>query len=491
MLIVKSIIQISHARLIQNTLHEAFAQSKPSLDNSQSWSSVDHLQNCQCQNHPSRIMLWPKTDFKQPRRPARPDSPRGFTVGRSEWTESSVCSSVRETCHDEDANLSRNKPDLAGLPTPTASVVRAPSTVSQRSHSTHLVSNSQRLDQESYRSGRSWSGSHKKRNHCCAFGEPSDEEESQNSSESPSWADDQSSSTTHTLSPELDTPETYSRTLPKLDPGHPFASQDITEKLTDIFLAEFSSTRRTSTASTPHASGRKRAKRSSSQPQRTTGKLLSGDRCKADTRFFACPYYLHNRQKHITCSTRHCLLTIHDVREHLCLEHKRPPFCPVCYEVFSTYTARDEHLRRQDCPLRSPVAIEGLTVAQLEELEEMGQDEQDEDERDEAASEHCETAENVLRSSQWYDVWSVVFPATPTDTVLPFLTAERESRVYEMRRFWNVHGQRIISDVLEERGMKGYSIENEERNLEALFCFVADCAVDRMMASGSASVSLR
>lgn len=138
--------------------------------------------------------------------------------------------------------------------------------------------------------------------------------------------------------------------------------------------------------------------------------------------------------------------------------------------------ARDQHVRMRDCPLRSPVAIEGLTVAQLEELEEMNEVEEEEEAEN-------GTVETAMQITQWHEIWRVVFPDLPSDTASPCLSTKRERRVYELRRSWSRHGQRIISDVLERRELKSYSIENEERNLEALFCFAADYAVDRMIAS--------
>lgn len=179
-------------------------------------------------------------------------------------------------------------------------------------------------------------------------------------------------------------------------------------------------------------------------------------------RIWPCPFFVRDRVSHLSCLTRHCLLGIDDVREHLCSEHLEPIYCSVCYETFPTARLRDDHMRSQQCSHRLPVIFDGLRDLQVRELQ-----------RQRSA------ADNVpdLQASQWIKIWSVVFSCTRPPPSL-FSLSQRELRVYQFRLFWERYGENIIADVLAKHRIQQYNIEDEERKLDALYLLVADLAVD-------------
>lgn len=76
--------------------------------------------------------------------------------------------------------------------------------------------------------------------------------------------------------------------------------------------------------------------------------------------FFACPFYIPNN-KYTKCVTRHHLYRIEDVKEHVCWEHCRPMFCPVCKEEFTSVRDRDAHIRLWACHVDTSGTLEGIT----------------------------------------------------------------------------------------------------------------------------------
>lgn len=277
----------------------------------------------------------------------------------------------------------------------------------------------------------------------------------------------------------LDTSETYSCGVSKLDPGHQFAT--VVDEITSIAVKRFCSLRiHAPVAKSIDSLPRRRRKRSRlahrkksatvapSSGSEVSDDILTGQRpVKVEPKVWPCPFFVKDRKSHISCLTRHCLLSIADVREHLILKHRRPLYCSVCYEVFPTDKLRDAHMRSWECVHlpEPPTVLEGITDAQVQLLEEQ------------------ENSGDLVSGSQliqWYQVWQVVFPhAQPFPWPCSF--SSREFKVYELRRFWKRNGEGIISDVLREHQLQGYNIANEERNLKALFSLVADRAVDDLL----------
>lgn len=183
------------------------------------------------------------------------------------------------------------------------------------------------------------------------------------------------------------------------------------------------------------------------------------------TRIWPCPFFVRDRVSYVTCWTRHCLLSLDDVREHLCSIHLEPIHCSVCFQTFPTVTLRDIHMRKRDCFYRLPVIFDGLRDSQVRELERQGK---------------ADDRLPYLRARQWVRMWCIVFSCTQLPPS-PFSFSQREFAAYEFRQFWKTHGENIIADVLAKYRLQDYKIEDEERSLQALYCLVADQAVDHLV----------
>lgn len=94
----------------------------------------------------------------------------------------------------------------------------------------------------------------------------------------------------------------------------------------------------------------KRAKRHGSRPS-TTGPDGAEGRLK-------CPL-----DNHHTCSSP--MRSNGAVAAHLRRHHRRPPYCPTCWQKFASDSKRDSHIRLRECKATAPRHIEGLSARQL------------------------------------------------------------------------------------------------------------------------------
>lgn len=306
------------------------------------------------------------------------------------------------------------------------------------------------------------------------FGQRHSAAETQDSADSLEWRSWAHERIVHTDEDHMDTSETYSTGSPELDHDHKFSPvvDELTRIAVDTFRSEHARSARKRSLSPLPQQNRKRSRlgadqvsvlaESFSDPEDSDAVLV--EHPSKRPRVWPCPYFVKDRETHVSCLTRHCLLDMVDVREHLCLMHREPIYCAVCYETFPTVNLRDDHMRTLEC-LHQPPVIRGITGAQERELDEQG-----------------DTEKRALRTDpkQWLNIWQIVFPGTQPPAS-PFSFSQREFNVYRLRRFWKKNGQNIISDVLRRHRLQDYSIENEERNLEALYCLVANRAVDEVL----------
>lgn len=188
---------------------------------------------------------------------------------------------------------------------------------------------------------------------------------------------------------------------------------------------------------------------------------------KAAPQIWPCPFFVRDRVAYRSCWTKHCLISLEDVREHLCSMHLEPIHCSVCFETFPSVTLRDTHMRSRDCLYQLPRIFNGLRDYQVRELERQGK---------------ADNRLPCLLARQWVRMWCIVFSCTQLPP-MPFSLSQEEFAAYEFRQFWKTHGENIIADVLAEHRLQDYKIENEERSLQALYCSVADQAADCLVLS--------
>lgn len=175
-------------------------------------------------------------------------------------------------------------------------------------------------------------------------------------------------------------------------------------------------------------------------------------------RFFACPFYIQNN-KFTKCVTRNHFQSVEDVKEHVCWEHRRPAFCPVCKEVFSSGRDRDAHIRLRTCHANNSPTPEGISDYQEAQLE----------------RERSPLSEEL----RWLQIWSIIFPRVEPPSSA-FYTGDREVSVCAFRSFWMQRGEEIVAAFLEKKDCQSYNIKNEERELRAIYDLVMEIVVDKI-----------
>lgn len=258
-----------------------------------------------------------------------------------------------------------------------------------------------------------------------------------------------------------------------LEPGHPFAAVigDLSTILVNRFLSTCDSKPRKRALLSWPQRARKKPRMAWSDPFMDVE--LASDSEDLDTivvhhsgarvSTFACPFYLMDKEKHEACLTRHNLSTIDELKEHIWTSHRRPNFCPICKDTFATMKARDDHIRDRNCQHRDLPTFDGLTDGQIQQISRQG-------------------SPPSSKESQWYGIWDVVSPLGPRP-LSPYYSSEQEFRAVALRRFWDDNGRTIISDLLREKGLQGWEVEDEERSLDILFKIVLHDAIDEVHGS--------
>lgn len=278
-----------------------------------------------------------------------------------------------------------------------------------------------------------------------------------------------------TAQEHLDAHSAHRPAASELDAAHEFAGrvEELTQTAVEKFHSRHMMQPRKRLLDTQSRNCRKRSRRSSRQdlaPARFTSDSEESDIVLVEhpvetaPRIWPCPFFVRDRSAHRKC-LRYALLSVSDVRQHLCSVHLEPIHCSVCYETFTTVKLRDAHMQGQECLHKLPVIFDGLRDSQVHELERQGM------------------AEDKIpgrQERQWVKIWRVVFSCTQPPPS-PFSLSQQELSVYEFRRFWKKHGETIIAEVLASHRLQQYAIANEERSLEALYSLVADSAVDRLL----------
>ncbi|KAH6884250.1 hypothetical protein B0T10DRAFT_493811 [Thelonectria olida] len=174
----------------------------------------------------------------------------------------------------------------------------------------------------------------------------------------------------------------------------------------------------------------------------------------------ACPFYVHDSQKHQACLRDHHLQSIEDVIKHVRQHHKKPPYCPICFQTFDNLCDRDVHVRERACPLRALDDIDGINEyqrGQLRKIDEVG----------------------LGETRRWTRIWRTVFPnVKPSPS--PFLTDDCGLAVSMTRDYWGANGRGCVSQYLADEGLLGEDSQDEEREQVALYNNVLEGLISKV-----------
>ncbi|KAH8897399.1 hypothetical protein GQ53DRAFT_743109 [Thozetella sp. PMI_491] len=256
----------------------------------------------------------------------------------------------------------------------------------------------------------------------------------------------------------------------QLDPDHTFATvkDELTEHALDEFphyLSSNSYSKRAKKETTGSASKRRKSESFDAhvEIQKPTDlededMVVVGYR-KLCRPALACPFYRRNPAKYRECLKTAHLPDIKALKQHLWTDHRRPYFCSVCRTIFETAAACSDHVRRRECTEREEPEIEGITEDEVQGLAH-------------------KLNPSLSLQDRWFHIWDIVFPGEE-HPLQPCLSGNLETLVCLLREFWAEHGEELTSEFLDARKMLEYSVQDEERNLKALYVTVLEQLIEK------------
>ncbi|KAI1749542.1 hypothetical protein F4782DRAFT_512980 [Xylaria castorea] len=180
------------------------------------------------------------------------------------------------------------------------------------------------------------------------------------------------------------------------------------------------------------------------------------------THHLTCPFYIRQKERHLSCLTRADLREIKDLKRHLLTAHRQPSYCPTCYDTYVLSEDWENHVRLRSCMSSGKPRPEGISALQMQRLARRG---------DPWAS----------REAQWLSIWEIVFPGVELPE-LPFLFGEVETVVWMLRDFWSAEGDRIVCGFLSERRQQTRQPQKDEPNVMTLGSLVLNRVIDQLVA---------
>jgi hypothetical protein len=213
----------------------------------------------------------------------------------------------------------------------------------------------------------------------------------------------------------------------------------------------------------------------------------------------ACPFYRLDPIRYHSCMWELELPDTRTTKQHLIVDHRLREHCPICYAVFESAAARDQHIVARSCSEKeAPEGIQlGVSEEQVEKLAEW-YDSAYYKARSRAhsrsrGSKHRNKSRKTGKTTttyprklrekdKWFRIWDILFPTIPHPES-PYLSAPREREILAMRRFWQKTGPEIMAGALEERDLLQWQDLREEAALAALHASVFKGMVERSIRS--------
>ncbi|KAI1118566.1 hypothetical protein F5Y14DRAFT_219281 [Nemania sp. NC0429] len=179
-------------------------------------------------------------------------------------------------------------------------------------------------------------------------------------------------------------------------------------------------------------------------------------------RHLACPFYLRQKERYLSCLTCFDIREIKDLKRHLSTAHRQPTYCPICYSIFERTQDWEYHVRLGSCTSSGNTRPEGITILQMQQLA------QQEDPR-------------VSRKLQWLLIFDVVFPGVRPPS-LAFDFDEVEPLIWMFRDFWSAEGDGFVSAFLAERRQRGLPLDFDEADIATLSPLVLESGINQLLA---------
>ncbi|KAI0850327.1 hypothetical protein F5Y00DRAFT_268461 [Daldinia vernicosa] len=139
--------------------------------------------------------------------------------------------------------------------------------------------------------------------------------------------------------------------------------------------------------------------------------------------FWACPFSKWKPLSYCKCR-QYILKDISRVKQHLRRYHERPPYCPVCWEVFREEDGFESHIQDRSCSPRPKPDLEGITTTQQKQLERRSD-------------------KQLSKPEQWYAIYTILFPGQPHPDS-PYLESDLSSELLLLQKFIATDGLEIV-----------------------------------------------
>ncbi|KAI0541362.1 hypothetical protein GGR58DRAFT_510954 [Xylaria digitata] len=144
----------------------------------------------------------------------------------------------------------------------------------------------------------------------------------------------------------------------------------------------------------------------------------------------ACPFAKWNPLSYHSCY-KYIMKDIRRVKQHLRRNHKRPLYCPTCWNTFKDEQTFYSHIESRACLPRPKVELEGLTTTQQESLER-------------------KVDRKLSKSDQWYSIFSILFPNSPRPESA-YLESNLSAELLSFQKFMAVDGLEIVEQTAREQ----------------------------------------
>ncbi|KAI1776211.1 hypothetical protein F4818DRAFT_457677 [Hypoxylon cercidicola] len=255
---------------------------------------------------------------------------------------------------------------------------------------------------------------------------------------------------------DSDEDDMYLFDIPKQQPPDPYPNHKFADQLTVFALHYFLPELLLKAGPCGVVRSSPRSRRESKRNKRDMY-VWGGDEANMQ---FACPFYVRDPEKYLSCLTRSALQEITEVKQHLWEAHRLPRYCPTCREIFTTTRSCDSHIRSRSCSPQDIPRPEGITIEQMQQLARRA-------------------GSQLSAKQQWLSLWAIVFPGAD------FPDAKYPSRAVEFavclfRGYWSSNGEKVMLDFI-EKSVCDYELLDEGGSFAALHAAVLHQTIDRLV----------
>ncbi|KAK7995741.1 hypothetical protein PG991_015208 [Apiospora marii] len=179
---------------------------------------------------------------------------------------------------------------------------------------------------------------------------------------------------------------------------------------------------------------------------------------------FSCHFYKMDPERYHDCRLKGAP-DMPSLRRHILRNHRQPPYCPTCFQVFGLVAERDKHVVSRTCNQEASGHVQGISDHQASLIRR----------KDDRFSTDREL---------WFYLWDIIFPKSEKPA-----SAHADNSIDELcllfQGFWKTRGQLVLAFLLKKRGMLNWETPNEENDLASIHSLVFTDVIKRCLKFGT------